>query len=223
MTENTTPQTETTEPTRCACAKYFAVVEEIQDEDGNLVDEITESTGCADTTKRTFAQGHDAKLKSALIQWGARDYEVAYIEGGLRIGTTALGVAAEYGFGSMVVDGIMKLRGILDARQARADAKHAKAAAASGQAQGPRVDLTKPDTELSIYAREAMGEYAMPSGQPGDEAEMIEPLPVPVQARVKIGRWTYEGTVNTDGSFTYNAKLGGTKTAPAGQFTVLDA
>lgn len=192
----------------CECAKYVAVTGEITDEHGEFVDTIEISTGCTRTTKNDFAQGHDAKLKSFLIAAGVAGYEVAYIEGGVRIGSDAMGIATRYGFAHMVADGIAKGVAKRQAAQERADRKH-EAQAARQAKKAPKAKPVSLVREAPRVSRET--------------APVAEPLPVPVLAKAKVGRWTYEGTVNVDNTFTYNAKLGGTKTAPAGSFTVLDA
>jgi hypothetical protein len=186
------------------------VTAEITDETGNMIDIVEEGTGCTATTRNDFAQGHDAKLKSALIRWGAANYEVAWISGGVRSGSDAMGVATRYGFAHMVADGIAKAVAKREAAQARADHKHERAAAkAAGKAPKAKVSLLK--------SRPVEDPHVM--FPVVDEAP--EPLPVPVRSTCKVGRWTYRGTVNLDGSFTYTNKSGEEVTTRA--YIVLDA
>lgn len=68
-------------------------------QDGKLI-----STGCVATTKRTFAPGHDARLKGYLIRAGIEGHTV-------RVGASgeerdAQAVADQFGFGYMVAEGI---------------------------------------------------------------------------------------------------------------------
>jgi hypothetical protein len=213
---NTTKTAKNTEIRPCRCSIYSAVIEEVQDEDGNMVDIVEDTTGCTQTTKNEFAQGHDAKLKSHLIKWGVLGYEVARVEGGMRISNDAASQAAEYGFAQMVRDGIAKGKAKAEAARERADRKHeAQAAKAAKKGKkAPKVSLAKAPVDKLADAKITVTHAPVPTE---------EPLPVPVKATAKVGRWTYQGTVNVDNTFTYNAKLGGTKTAPAGTFTVLDA
>lgn len=77
----------------CACSKVFA-----QGEDGKWF-----GTGCTSVTKRTFAPGHDARLKGFLIRAGAADLSVKM---GADATTNPVTVAEQFGFGHMVAAGI---------------------------------------------------------------------------------------------------------------------
>ncbi len=190
MTKNT--KAAKTEARNCECAKYFAVTAEILDNDGNLLDEATESTGCNATTRNDFAQGHDAKLKSHLIRWGSLGLEVVYVEGGLRVGTDAQNVANRYGFGHMVQAGIAKAVAKREAAKARADAKHAKAA-----------EREALKAEVKAVLAEA----------PVEPVAVVEVVNTAREVVAKVGRWTYAGTEDTaDGTFTYKNKVGQRKT-----------
>ncbi len=94
----------------CTCSLVVAFTE-----DGR---ELT--TGCTATTKRTFAPGHDARLKGFLIRNGA---EGNLVRVGDDVNTSAQAVANQFGFSGMVADGIAKA-------QARAIAKKAPKAKA---------------------------------------------------------------------------------------------
>lgn len=78
----------------CACSTVIAIAE-----DGTEI-----RTGCHATTKRTFAPGHDARLKGFLIRAGAENMMVRFEDSGINL--TALGLAASFGFSHMVEDGI---------------------------------------------------------------------------------------------------------------------
>jgi hypothetical protein len=77
----------------CTCSKVVA-----RTETGELV-----STGCQATTKRTFAPGHDARLKGFLIRAGIAGHDVKVGDDAPR---TAQQVADQFGFGYMVAEGI---------------------------------------------------------------------------------------------------------------------
>lgn len=79
----------------CTCSLVVAFTE-----DGR---ELT--TGCHATTKRTFAPGHDARLKGFLIRNGA---EGNLVRVGDDVNTSAQAVADQFGFGYMVAEGIKK-------------------------------------------------------------------------------------------------------------------
>jgi hypothetical protein len=82
-----------TEIKPCTCSLVVAFTE-----DGK---ELT--TGCRATTKRTFAPGHDARLKGFLIRNGA---EGNLVRVGQDVNTSAQAVADQFGFGYMVAEGI---------------------------------------------------------------------------------------------------------------------
>lgn len=63
---------------------------------------------CNATTKRTFAPGHDARLKGFLIRAGREKMHVREVRRGVAHETTAAKFADRYGFGHMVRDGIAR-------------------------------------------------------------------------------------------------------------------
>lgn len=77
----------------CTCSKVTT-----RTETGELV-----STGCRATTKRTFAPGHDARLKGFLIRAGIAGQDVKVGDDTPR---DAQAVADQFGFGYMVAEGI---------------------------------------------------------------------------------------------------------------------
>lgn len=81
----------------CACSGFKAV-----DAAGNVV----ATTGCTASTKRTFAPGHDARMKGFLIRAGREGNLVRTPEGGDDL--PAAKVADRFGFAHMVRDGIAR-------------------------------------------------------------------------------------------------------------------
>lgn len=72
---------------------------------GNFADAVTgQRLACDRETQRTFAPGHDARLKGFLIRVGAEGHAVKWLghEGTM----SAEKAASVYGFGGMVRDGI---------------------------------------------------------------------------------------------------------------------
>ncbi|MEU2070418.1 hypothetical protein [Streptomyces anulatus] len=103
------------EPTACTCSQFAT-------EDGR-------TTGCAAETKRLFAPGHDAKLKSFLIRMGAEGTEVIRTVDGLASSADASTHAAKFAFGHMVAAGITRAEGKAAAKAERAAARAARKAA----------------------------------------------------------------------------------------------
>ncbi|MGW5098118.1 hypothetical protein ACWEQ1_28320 [Streptomyces nodosus] len=87
------------------------------------------TTGCAAETKRQFAPGHDAKLKSFLIKAGAEGAEVIRIVDGIASPADASTHAAKFVFGHMVAAGITRAEGKAAEKAERAAARAARKAA----------------------------------------------------------------------------------------------
>ncbi|MFI1184772.1 hypothetical protein [Streptomyces californicus] len=112
MAANTTAaQSAQAEPTACTCSQFTT-------EDGR-------TTGCAAETKRLFAPGHDAKLKSFLIRMGAEGTEVIRTVDGIASPADASTHAAKFAFGHMVAAGITRAEGKAAAKAERAAKKTA--------------------------------------------------------------------------------------------------
>lgn len=189
--------------------------------DGEEPDVTIETTGCNKQTKRMFAQGHDAKLKSLFIKAGVEGWEVRFGRAaGVLVTTDAEGAAKRFGFERQVLDGI---RNRLD-KLARKGARIAPAPRVADDEGDP---LAEPEAGLEI-ARGALAIPQAPAEQDdwteAEQAETDELLAgatgadEPATIQGKIGRWVYEGTENEDGSFTYKSANGETKTAPAGKW-----
>ncbi|MEW1922408.1 hypothetical protein [Streptomyces sp. NPDC088360] len=119
MAANTTAakKTETAqaEPVACTCSQFAT-------EDGR-------TTGCAAETKRLFAPGHDAKLKSFLIKAGAEGVEVIRTVDGIASPADASTHAAKFAFGHMVAAGITRAETKAAEKAERAAARAARKAA----------------------------------------------------------------------------------------------
>lgn len=232
MTKNLDTTADATGATPCECSKFEAQISEQHTEEnlasGNY---DTFSTGCTATTKREFAPGHDAKLKSFLIEHGAQDHLIVK---GITHGT-AESFAKQYTFGYMILEGIEKAKGKLAAKAERAAAKAAKKTAP--KATKPLAEVVQ--EEEAKHAEAEAAKRPEPEWDDTDVAKVAEvATPVTLEdegamnahaqdARVaaglvkaKVGRWVREGYVNEDGSFTFAKKLGGTETVAEGKYTL---
>lgn len=97
----------------CACAKVA-----VRTETGEV-----RTTGCTAETRRTFAPGHDARLKGFLIRAGVEGHDVKVGEDEVR---DAQAVADQFGFGYMVAEGIKRGAERAFKAELRAMAKAAK-------------------------------------------------------------------------------------------------
>jgi hypothetical protein len=80
----------------CSCSLFTAVA----------ADGTETRTGCTATTRRTFAPGHDARLKGFLIRAGREGKLIRTPEGGAD--QVATRVADRFGFGQMVREGVAR-------------------------------------------------------------------------------------------------------------------
>ena len=130
-----------------------------------VVTESGETTGCTRTTTRTFAPGHDAKLKSLLGAALANGEMVTVTTDGNAAEMSPLEAAGLMGnFGQMVVAVAEKIR----AKRERAANHKAKLAA----------NAAKREAERAAKA----------------EKKAAAKVVLPVQ-KAKVGRWEYEGVV----------------------------
>lgn len=121
MDANTTAaKTAQAEPTACTCSQFST-------EDGR-------TTGCKAETKRQFAPGHDAKLKSFLIKAGAEGTEVIRTVDGIASPADASTHAAKFAFGHMIAAGITRAEGKAAEKAERAAARAARKAAPKAKA-----------------------------------------------------------------------------------------
>ncbi|MFI9117884.1 hypothetical protein ACIGW0_00495 [Streptomyces bikiniensis] len=119
----------TDEAQACECSRYDAMFpDELTEENLESGDYQVFETGCTATTKRLFAPGHDAKLKSALIKWGALGLDIRRTdEAGVAVSAEAVKHASRYKFAGMVEAGIKRAEERRVAKAAKAAKKVAKA------------------------------------------------------------------------------------------------
>ena len=131
MAANTTAakKTETAEPTQCECSRYDALPADLTDADLESGDFEILTTGCTATTKRQFAPGHDAKLKSALIKWGALGLDIRRSEGGVATSASAAKHASRYAFAHMVTAGVKRAEAKAAEKARKAEERAARKAA----------------------------------------------------------------------------------------------
>ncbi|MFF3351077.1 hypothetical protein ACFYWN_00295 [Streptomyces sp. NPDC002917] len=91
----------------CMCGSYSFEVLVHEDVSGDKVWQL-KATGCTATTQSKFAPGHDAKLKSLLIQAGAGDHQVRRIVRDTVVAKDALRMAADLGWEDLVRDAITR-------------------------------------------------------------------------------------------------------------------
>lgn len=93
----------------CACRSYSFLITVSETPTETVWHQKT--TECTDTTQSTYTPGHDAKLRSFLVQAGIEGCQVRRVKGDIIIGKSALRVAAELGWEDAVREGIERRRG----------------------------------------------------------------------------------------------------------------
>lgn len=94
---------------RCECWMYEVEIESADGDVNKIKYRTTMGTAeCRQLTKRTFAPGHDAKLKSLLIFAGAGGHSVRRNEGGAVRISDPMSFAEYYGFAHQVAAGIVR-------------------------------------------------------------------------------------------------------------------
>lgn len=162
MTETKDAKSNATEPHACECSRY-----EIESWIGEVPEGAdpgeyvrNSGTGCTATTARTFAMGHDAKLKSLLIRAGVSGLAVRRNDGGVVVTGDAMQMAAAYGFAAKVEHGI-KLAAEKAARKAEKD--QAVAAAPQPQPKPVRIRVRRWVYD-AVLAADGSATYTNPNG-----------------------------------------------------------
>lgn len=237
MAKNLDTTADATGATACECSKYEAQISE-QHTDENLAsgNYDTFSTGCQATTKREFAPGHDAKLKSFLIEHGAQDHLIKF---GITSGT-AEDFAKQYTFGYMILEGIEKAKGKLAAKAEREAARAAKKAAKGKPAERKLAESAGVVKVADIVAAEEAAHAEAEAKKVAEREQSADWDDAPKTAPIledeaamnaaareererdlvtaKVGRWEYQGHVGEDGVFVYRNKDGELKQAAEGKY-----
>lgn len=151
------------------------------------------STGCTAMTHRTFAQGHDAKLVGFMVRADIAGHDISKREGGVLVT-----------FGGA----IQAAASISDALALKAEVQMvAQNNRRTAKAERKSVSKTPKQAMNDLVERQAEAILAM------------QPEPMFRDAKIKIGRWTYDAKIATEtGSATYRTKLGQDKMALAGEY-----
>jgi hypothetical protein len=209
-------RTQTAAPVHaCECGKWIATSGE---DDTQIL-----ATACGATTRKTFAPGHDARLKGLLIDAGACGYMVKRIDEPVAIDPVR--AAGRFGFGHMVDTGITNRIAKTNAKIDRDNARRARKALLGGT---PGL--------AAIPAAPVIGSDPEPDGQDDAaiEADALEevleaafgpetPAEAPADARIgrkiRVGRWTYMvESAYSDGAVAYIDRSGESRVVAEGKF-----
>lgn len=155
--------------------------------------------------KRSFLQGHDAKLKSSLIQAGVDGVQVSVDSGGMLVSGDAITMADNYGFGHQVEAAIKGRLNKMSERNTRDATKRLRK-----QAQVELIANRKAERARQKAAKLAKAPMDLDAAATGDTDSHGGGTP----ATAKVGRWVYEGRISPDSKgFTYADAKGKVRTS----------
>lgn len=208
----------------CKCRDFEA---HVMTDGGNPDDIEIVGTGCKAETNRLFAQGHDAKLVSFLVKWELDGLNIAYGRAtGVLTHTDAVGAA-----GTVSEALAVKAQNALNkatekeiARKARQDTKARKAAEVKPPRQVAARVVSKPEQVASEIKNRQVDELVEAMTAPLADAPIVaatEEAPQIRQAKIKVGRWTYDAEIDSTDQARYTTKQGEVKILPAGGYSIV--
>ncbi len=206
-TEPEKPKAAPRAPHSCLCGSY----EMVDTKDADVIF----STGCDQTTYSTFAQGHDARLVSFLVEGYFDGYQLRQVvaAGKPRIFATPAEAVADVSnaLQSKAEKATANRQEKLDAqaaRQAERDRIKAEKVAAKEKAKADKAD--------KAAEPKAAGAEVVAGSQTGDLPELAEG-----QARIKGGRWEYVADIDAEGVATYTDGSGEVQTRERDAYQLL--
>lgn len=202
----TATDSKTAEYRACACGRFEAILNpEINEADGTYTADEERTTQCGAKTLRTFAPGHDAKLKGLLIWAGSVGAEVREHQGGVDVVSDAERVAQDFGFQTQVIAGIAREQARIEVKKAKKLARDA--ARLERAAKKTKTNGKKADEAFAEALAEVKAEVAVDKPRLGESV------------KAKVGRWEYRGFVQGD-RFVYTDKSGTEKWAD--KYTIIE-
>lgn len=183
------------EPHPCLCG-YFEVGKY---EDGNEEEVFT--TGCQQTTLRQFAQGHDARLVSFLVDGHFDGYTIRFVQGGAVTAFANPGDAARSAsdkLGDKAATATINRQVRVEAKAKKAAEREATRAARKAEAEKAKADKAAAKEAAKAQPPKATGAEVAAGSQEGDR-----PAPPEGKVRVKVGRWEYDATIDDNGTATF--------------------
>lgn len=215
------PRKEPAAPHACACSYYrYGDKEAIADLFG---------IECSQTTQRVFAQGHDARLVSTLVQAQFDGYQIFRQE--------AEGLVGPYENAAHAVSSISKP---LEAKAEKAIQNAASAEAAKAERKNAR-EAKQAERRAEADKKRAIVAAAKEAKKAEKAAAKPTPKPKPVAAtvvegsqegdavvpatdglmKIKVGRWEYDAVNNGDGTLSYRDQGGTEQTRKIEEVRVL--
>jgi hypothetical protein len=214
------PKVDPTKPCYCSCF-------EVGDFDPAKVgtdDEEIFTTGCEQTTKRQFAQGHDARLVSFLVDGHFDGYSLRKVEGGVAQSFPNPESAARTASDALGD----KAKTATENRSAKLEAKKAKEVERAATKQAKADEKAKAAAEKAAAKEKAAADKAAAKSTPQAEVaagsqEGDLPALTSGQARIKVGRWEYVADINAEtGEASYTDGKGELATIERDGYRLLD-
>jgi hypothetical protein len=182
------------DPTKdCLCGNFE--VFDPKDEDSVF------NTGCNQTTKRQFAQGHDARLVSFLVGGVADGYSLRMVKDGVSQSFATPEDAARTASEALA----QKAKLATENMQAKSAAKESKAAERATAKQAKAAEKAealrlKAEAKERAAAEKAEAKAAKPQAEVAAGSGEGDGVPTPEgQTKIKVGRWEYNAVVDADG------------------------
>lgn len=197
------------EPNPCFCQAFEVA-------DPNDTDSVF-NTGCEQTTKSTFAQGHDARLVSFLVDGHFDGYEIrSYVEGKAQVHSSPAEAAAlaSDALGVKAASATNNRAARLAAKTVAAQTREAKKAATAAAKQEAKEKAAAAKAEAK--GPKATGAEKVAGSTEGDSTPLGEG-----QVKIKVGRYEYNAMVNDEGEATYTTGSGEVKTVERDGYRLL--
>lgn len=196
----------------CLCSTY-----EVGhfDETEGTADETIYTTDCKAQTKRQFAQGHDARLVSFLVDGFFDGYDIRQVVSGVArtfdspqsaalVASEALGVKAEKATAN---------------RGERIKAKEAKTAERLAKQEQRKQEAAD---KLAAKQADKDAKAATKASAPKDVPVNVVSDPAPEgQVKIKVGRWEYNATIDGEGTASFTDGKGEPQTVERDGYRIL--
>jgi hypothetical protein len=154
------------------------------------------TTGCEQKTKRTFAQGHDARLVSFLVDGYFDGYDIRLVDGGVATTFATPGEAARVASESL---GDKATKATENRRVKRDSADLKKAEREAAKAEKAKEKAEKAEAKAKEKAEKAEAAKSTPQVEvvAGSHEGDVPELPEGV-VKIKVGRWEYDATIDPE-------------------------
>lgn len=177
-------------------------------------------SACQRTTKRDFAPGHDAQLKSRLIAAAVAGSSVGHLVSlaadAAHTASSPAEEAGRFGFGHQVTAGVVRAQRLAQDKAARKAARDLQREANKATREAAREQAAK----VREAKREQRSADRAAAAQTRElQAEQKRQASAPKTVQAKVGRWVVTGTVAKNGDLSYTTKKGDAKVAKAGSWS----